>query len=63
MGEREKSLSRGSPAAAEIKRLGKRKSSRNCPGCPYVFLSIISEKVIIFDMLHYILNIAMENVT
>jgi hypothetical protein len=27
------------------------------------FLSIVSEKVIIFGMLHYILNIAMQNVT
>lgn len=62
-GEKEKLLSRGSPAAAGIKGLGERKGSRNCPGCPYVFLSIISEKVIIFGMLHYILNIAMQNVT
>ena len=61
-GEREKMLSWGSPAAAGIEGLGERKSSRNCPGCPYVFLSIISEKVIIFGMLHYILNIAMQNV-
>ena len=30
---------------------------------PVCFLSIISEKVIIFGMLHYILNIAMQNVT
>ena len=30
---------------------------------PVCFLSIVSEKVIIFGMLHYILNIAMQNVT
>lgn len=36
-GEKEKLLSRGSPAAAGIKGLGERKGSRNCPGCPYVF--------------------------
>ena len=35
----------GSPAAAEIKGLGERKSSRNCPGCPCVFCRLFQKRL------------------
>lgn len=35
----------GSPAAAKIKGLGERKSSRNCPGCPCVFCQLFQKRL------------------
>lgn len=35
----------GSPAAAEIKGLGERKSSQNCPGCPCVFCRLFQKRL------------------
>ena len=40
----------------------KEKAAGTVPAARMFFLSIISEKVIIFGMLHYILNIVMQNV-
>ena len=62
MGERKKAAVR-KPCGGRNKGIGARKNSRNVPGCPCSFLSPISEMVIIFDMLHYILDIAMQDIT
>ena len=53
----------GKPCGGRNKGIGARKNSRSFPGCPCDFLSPISEMVIIFDMLHYILDIAMQDIT
>ena len=53
----------GKPCGGRNKGIGARKNSRSFPGCPCNFLSPISEMVIIFDMLHYILDIAMQDIT
>ena len=62
MGERGKMPPLGSPAAAEIKGLGTEKAAGNFPAARVLFCRW-SEKVIIFNMLHYVLNAAMQNVT
>ena len=53
----------GKPCGGRNRGIGGKKEQPELFRLPVCFLSIISEKVIIFDMLHYILNIAMQNVT
>ena len=62
-GGKRKNAAVGKSCGGRNKGIGARKSSRKFPGCPCNFLSPISEKVIIFDMLHYILDIAMQDIT
>ena len=51
-----------SPAAVSIKGLGKEKAA-GLFRLPVSLFCHKSEKVIIFNVFHYILNIAMQNVT
>ena len=52
----------GKPCGGRNKGIGGKKRQPELSRLPVCFLSIVSEKVIIFGMLHYILNIAMQNV-
>jgi hypothetical protein len=51
------------PCGGKNKGVRGKKEQPELSRLPVCFLSIVSEKVIIFGMLHYILNIAMQNVT
>ena len=53
----------GKPCGGRNKGIAGKEKQPELSRLPVCFLSIVSEKVIIFDMLHYILNIAMQNVT
>lgn len=61
IGGKEKMIVMGKPCGGRDKGSKERKGSRNCPGCPCAFCGQ-SEKVIIFDMLHNILNITVQDI-
>lgn len=62
-GGKRKNATVGKPCGGRNKGIGGKEKQPELSRLPVCFLSIISEKVIIFGMLHYILNIAMQNVT
>ena len=57
-----KNVAVGKPCGGRNKGITGKEKQPELSRLPVCFLSIVSEKVIIFGMLHYILNIAMQNV-
>lgn len=60
---KKKNAAVGKPCGGRNKGIAGKEKQPELSRLPVCFLSIVSEKVIIFGMLHYILNIAMQNVT